>query len=413
MGFANVYVRLRVCTGGVEGCGFVDDMMSLQQKSLFDTEPGYEDPDYLRSQLITYIGNKRSLLPFIGQGVDFARSALRKERISFFDAFSGTGVVARYAKQYASKLVVNDLETYSGITNACYLSNKSEVKHRLLANTLKDVTREIQGQWGPGFITEMYAPRDEENITHSDRAFYTRRNAIYIDTARRVLDQVPGDIRGYLLAPLLAKASVHANTSGVFKGFYKNAEGVGQFGGTARNALTRILAPINLTTPVLSRYECDVEIYNEDANELVRRIDDVDVAYFDPPYNQHPYGSNYFMLNLICKYERPSAVSRVSGIPLDWNRSRYNVRQSAEEALFQAVDDCPAKFILISYNSEGFVRHERFLERLEHLGELSVMDMKYNTFRGCRNLRDRDIHVKEFLYLLDKRASINGQESRP
>ena len=34
-------------------------------------------------------------------------------------------------------------------------------------------------------------------------------------------------------------------------------------------------------------------------NELVKEIEPVDLAYFDPPYNQHPYGSNYFMLNII------------------------------------------------------------------------------------------------------------------
>ena len=37
----------------------------------------------------------------------------------------------------------------------------------------------------------------------------------------------------------------------------------------------------------------------EDVNDAVEKIGHVNLTYFDPPYNQHPYGSNYFMLNII------------------------------------------------------------------------------------------------------------------
>jgi len=136
---------------------------------------------------------------------------------------------------------------------------------------------------------------------------------------------------------------------------------------------------------------------------LVRDLDPVDVAYFDPPYNQQPYGSNYFMLNLPCDYRRPREISKVSGIPKDWKRSLYDKRQHAEAALFDAIENVKATFFLISYNSEGFVAHDCFLSELNRLGQVSVMDTKYNTFRGCRNLSARDIHVTEHLYLIDKR----------
>lgn len=57
------------------------------------------------------------------------------------------------------------------------------------------------------------------------------------------------EVRPYFIAPLLAEASVHTNTSGVFKGFYKDRHGVGKFGGTAGNALSRILGDISLPFP--------------------------------------------------------------------------------------------------------------------------------------------------------------------
>jgi adenine-specific DNA-methyltransferase len=165
---------------------------------------------------------------------------------------------------------------------------------------------------------------------------------------------LPKELKIYFLAPLLARASVHANTSGVFKGFYKNADGKGQFGGTGENALTRILGKIELDIPILSKFSCESLIHQGDSNQIVDLIQEVDIAYFDPPYNQHPYGSNYFMLNLLVDYKRPTETSRVSGIPTDWNRSRYNQKAEAETALFELVDKTKAKFILISYNSEGF-----------------------------------------------------------
>ena len=171
----------------------------------------------------------------------------------------------------------------------------------------------------------MYAPVDDQNIRKGERVFYTTRNAHYIDTARQLIETVSEPYKTLLLAPLLYEASVHNNTSGVFKGFYKNSKtGIGQYGGDGRNALKRIMSDIDLKLPVFSNYSCETIIMQKDANQLARELPMVDLVYMDPPYNQHPYGSNYFMLNLINNYKKPEKVSQVSGIPLEWNKSQYN-----------------------------------------------------------------------------------------
>lgn len=376
--------------------------MDQDQLQLFAGKSLSEDPRFLQDQLITYIGNKRSLLPFIEQAVRQVTSRLGRHELSVLDLFSGTGVVARFLKRWASRLIVNDLEPYSAVTNSCYLTNRSEIDDAELSMHLAWLEGRIAERWSEGFICELYAPKDEQQITESDRVFYTRRNATYIDTARAAIGELPDAMQKYFLGPLLASASVHANTSGVFKGFYKNAEGVGQFGGQARDALTRIVRDIRLQIPLRSRFECDYSIHQSDANILVGNLPEVDLAYFDPPYNQHPYGSNYFMLNLIVANKRPTEISRVSGIPTDWNRSRYNQRGEAEHALFDALSRCPAKFMLISYNSEGFITPDIFLRRLADCGKVDCLETKYNTFRGSRNLRGRDIHVTEYLYLVER-----------
>ena len=86
-----------------------------------------ESKEYLSTQILTYLGNKRALLDFLGEGVAMVRKALGGRRISFFDAFSGSGIVSRYMKQHATLIVASDLERYSEIVNRCYLTNKSSI----------------------------------------------------------------------------------------------------------------------------------------------------------------------------------------------------------------------------------------------------------------------------------------------
>ena len=193
----------------------------------------------------------------------------------------------------------------------------------------------------------------------------------------------------------------------MFKGFYKDAQGRGSYGGSAADALSRIKGEISLPFPVWSDFECPVRIFREDANVLARRLRsesmELDAAYLDPPYNQHPYGSNYFMLNLICSYERPARISPVSGIPPNWNRSNYNKAAAARRALAELAEAIPAKFLLISFNSEGFISPGEMNALCAGLGRVEALETPYTVFRGGRNLRNRDIHVREYLFIVEKK----------
>ena len=376
-----------------------------RQLALWPDEPMSENPDYLSQQLLTYIGNKRAFLGEIGLALERVKRRLGRPRLRVLDAFSGSGVVSRFLKAHAAYLASNDIEDYAAVTGRCYLRNKSTVDVRAVSAIVDDFNRRVESEPFPkGFIEELYAPRDETRITREDRVFYTTANARRLDNYRRLIETAPADLTDLLLGPLLSEASVHANTAGVFKGFYKNRRtGVGQFGGTGADALTRILGDIVLAPPVLSNFECDYEVFQEDANRLVRRLKNLDVAYLDPPYNQHPYGSNYFMLNLLVRYERPTHVSHVSGIPPDWRRSGYNVRRRCRELLEDLLVTVDAPFILVSFNDEGFIAPNEMKRMLSALGSVHVVEKKYNAFRGARNFNNRRIHVTEHLFLLERR----------
>ena len=366
-----------------------------------------EDSRFLSEQLVTCIGNKRALLDFIERGLARVSRRLGGRKLDILDAFSGSGVVSRFFKRFARRLVVNDLELYADLANRCYLANARDLDLERLRDIHRRLVERLEACDGTGphdgFIAELYAPKDEENIEKGERVFYTRRNALYLDWARSLIEGIDEADKPFFLAPLLSEASIHANTAGVFKGFYKDAAtGIGRFGGGGEDALQRIRGAITLPFPLFSNFDCEVEALRGDAAQAAEAAGSVDLAYLDPPYNQHPYGSNYFMLNLIAEWRRPAAMSRVSGIPEDWQRSDYNSRPRAFAALEDLVDRLQAKFVLLSFNSEGFIPRRDMEALFRKHGKLEVMERDYSVFKGSRNLGARSIKVKEFLYLLEK-----------
>lgn len=377
-------------------------MYLLESGRMKGTPGGGEDPRYLQEQIITYLGNKRRLLDFIEKAVIKVRQRLGGRKLRCFDAFAGSGIVSRYLKQHAEQLYTNDLEEYSRVLNTCYLANSDTVKAAGLADIHASLIQQIEQSPAPGLLTELYAPQNDKDIRSGERVFYTRSNAIYLDTARKLIGQLPESVQPFFLAPLLSEASVHTNTAGIFKGFYKDKSGIGKFGGSGANALQRILAPISLPLPVFSRFDCEHHVLQLDAAAAAATLPELDFAYLDPPYNQHPYGSNYFMLNILLRYKRPERISEVSGIPADWNRSPYNKRAQVQDALDALLHTLPARFVLISYNSEGFVSLPDMQKLLKRHGKVQMMQTDYATFRGCRNLRNRALSVKEYLFLLEK-----------
>ena len=364
-----------------------------------------ENKDFLTTQIITYLGNKRSLLGNIEKEIIEIENKIGSKKLICADIFSGSGIVARMLKKHSSKLIVNDLENYSSLINSCYLINKNDYPSEICAEFRKEIERKCEEKKYAGIISKNYAPQDDNNILQGERVFYTHENAVLIDTYRKLIDEIVNEesLKKFFLAPLITEASIHVNTSGVFKGFYKDKDtGIGCFGAAGKNALTRILSKIQLKEPVFSNFDSELEIYQKDAVELSKELKNLDIVYLDPPYNQHPYGSNYFMLNLIIKNKIDVEISKVSGITQDWNRSVFNKTSSALKSMEEIIASLSSKFVIISYNSEGFITFDEMSEMLKKYGRLKTVEITYNTFRGSRNLQNRDIHVSEYLFILEK-----------
>jgi adenine-specific DNA-methyltransferase len=365
---------------------------------------------YVRQPMVTMIGNKRKLIGGIYAIVREVWDALGRPDggLRVMDGFAGSGVVSRMlaAAPEVCELWSNDLEYFSHLMMECFLRRPGPVEEEQVRIHLAEMNRlAVTGPFVEGVVSRLYAPQVTGAVREGERCFYTRENALVIDTLRDYIEQrVEARLRPWLLAPLLIKASIHTNTGGVFKGFYKK-DGVGHFGGEGENALERIMAPIRLEMPVWPAADAlaVAHTHQEDINSLMERIPDgeLDLIYLDPPYNQHPYGSNYFMLNVIAEGVEPRNISGVSGIPRDWNKSRYNKVREAVEAMKDLLTKAMKKsrYVLISYNNEGIISTEQWQKLFEGM-TWRVYETPYDTYKASRNLDERPPKVVEKLYLV-------------
>ncbi len=362
---------------------------------------------YVYQTMLTCIGNKRKLVKNIRQIIEEVKLLIHKDKLNIVDGFAGSSVVSRELSYTANTIYTNDLEYYAYLMAYCYLvSPTSEQKRRIETHITNMNNIAKNGPFIEGIISKLYAPKDTKNIKEGERCFYTRENALIIDTLRKYIEEkVEVDIKIYCLVPLLNKASINTNTAGVFKGFYKNGN-IGCFGGEGQFALSRITKPIQLDIPIWSNSTFTAHPSNKDINTLVSELpNDIDVMYLDPPYNQHPYGSNYFMLNVIAKNEEPLEISKVSGIPTNWNKSTYNKHKSAVSSMEHLMSAGleKSKYLLISYNNEGIITDDDWKNLFEPYN-VKKYEIKYDTFKGCRNLKNRSNKVLEIMYLVSKKV---------
>ena len=370
-----------------------------------------ESPAYLTGQLIAYRGGKRKLLGLLAEALGLVTKRLGCRKLSIFDGFSGTGVCSRFFKQYASLLIANDLQPYAAALARCFLANRSDIDFARLETAVADLEIRKFDECS-GFIQRLYAPADDTNIKLGERAYFTCRNAQILDGTCLRLASVDEQLRPLILGPLLAEASLRSNTAGHFKGFIKDKNtGIGRFGGAADARVGRMTPTIALRLPVLSNYECEHRVYSKDVNEVAASLEEIDVAYFDPPYDTESYGALYWMLNLLVNYEEPERVSKITGVPHNWIRSDYTRKNGVEELLTALIEKTPARFILLSYSNEGKISPERVEAMLGRSGTFSFLEQRHRRFNsshqstkhGTRGTRYARPPVVERLYVLEKR----------
>ncbi len=372
---------------------------------------------YLTDQLIPYIGNKRKLLPLIAEAVN----ASGIQSGTFFDVFAGSGVVSRLAKTMGFRVIANDWEPYSERINSAYIA----INHAPAFNEfggLEKAIAELNSLRGVrGYIAEHYCPADDENYdTSTERMFYTQYNGRKIDAIRerirewRDSGKLDDHEEAALLAPLIYQASYCSNTSGVFKGFHNG------WGGSTKTAWYRIRSALTLTAPELYDNGEENLVYAADAMQLAREID-CDIAYLDPPYNQHQYGANYHLLNTVALWDKPQINPTISGngerdkaaIRKDWRtlrRSGYCYKSTALEAFEGLIGSLKARRILVSYSTDGIIDLADMFGVLASRGDLSVLCRPYKRYRVSSQRPSPRPHTVEFVAIVNT-GKAPGQDS--
>ena len=363
---------------------------------------------YLTKQIITYMGNKRKMLPNIQHIIDII--ALREggdHCLTMADGFSGSGIVSRLMKLNASKLYTNDISDYSFSLNHCYLSNISETDEQEIRQYIAIANEHAKNKtvlFSEPFISGNWAPLGD-TIQPSDRAYFTKENGNRIDIFRNYIDTIPEAYKPFLLGPLLVEASIHNNTSGQFSAFYKNGDR-GQYGGKQQIDLQRIEKPIELTMPLTVKNDCEIHISRGDTNEWIKTIPKVDLVYYDPPYNKHPYSIYYFMLNVIQQWDKTQVIPETNrGQKLDWHRSAFNSFSKAEKEFKELIKNTKAKYILISYNNGGIIPLDVLENILREFGTVEKFPIEHNTYNRLKGISEykrttEKVKIKEFMWLL-------------
>lgn len=331
---------------------------------------------------MNYIGSKHSLLEFIEESIN----AIVKEPVkTLCDVFAGTGAVGIYFKQKGLHIIANDMQYYSYVLNRHYIGNHKELLFNGLVEECNLINTSIENrkcivckyleQLEPlkGFVYQNYALGGTKNKEY-ERLYFSDDNAALCDAVRTKIEQwkkedkINDDEYFFLLATLLEAIDKCANTASVYGAFLKKLKSSAQ-------------KSLSLTPAKLILNSQDHQIYNRDANQLIKEIS-ADILYLDPPYNARQYCANYHMLETIAKYDNPKISGKTGLREYKNQKSQYCSKSGVKKAFADLIQKANVKYIFLSYNNEGLLSIDDIKEIMSQKGEYGYFTQEYNRFKA-------------------------------
>ncbi len=355
-----------------------------------------------------YLGSKYRLLDFITETILTRTGGIEV----FVDPFAGTGVVAAGFRRYAVKIIANDLLYSNYVANRAFLtSTPAEVDLDRVGDLLEELNALSPVR---GYVFASYGG-----------SYFTPENAAKIDAVREAIASYRragrcSEQEGYLLlTSLLLAADKAANTVGQYDAFLKHldARSDGRPEGPDQERCGRHLVDGNVRKPLHLRLPAvelegngGNEVYNEDANQLLRRLA-ADVLYLDPPYNSRQYIDCYHVLENIMRWDKPKLYGKTRKFRREQLKSRYSRKNQAAGALAELVQAARARHIYLSYNSEGLISDAEIEEILASRGPVEVLEKPYPVFgNGAGSSRKRVISERIFYCRVSRPGAFSGRK---
>jgi adenine-specific DNA-methyltransferase len=331
---------------------------------------------------MNYIGSKLKLSDFIKQSVHSVAGENLSEKV-FCDLFAGTGIVGRNFKTEVKRVISNDIEYYSFVLIRNYIQNHQDFEYEYLINELNA----LNGV--EGFIFEEYSENGK-----AKRQYFSEHNGKKIDATRqkiedwRITSQINDNQYFFLLASLLESADKVANTASVYGAFLKKLK---------KSAQKQII----LEPAVFSQNDNEHTVFNEDGNELIKKING-DILYLDPPYNARQYGANYHLLNTIASYDRFAPKGK-TGLR-EYKKSNYCSRNTVKKSFEDLIRVAQFQYIFLSYNNEGLMSEREIKSIMSRYGKYDLLTTNYQRFKADKedNRNHKATATTEYLHILEK-----------
>lgn len=283
-----------------------------------------------------YIGSKSKLNKWI---FDIINNSVKNDNnLSILDACSGSGAVSKYAVNLGYKVISNDLMLFPSII----LNGSIGISKKNHDNALLEIKRLNSLKGIKGYFYKNYCDESKPK-----RLYFTAINAQRIDKIRKEIDKIKDDkIKNYLLYCSLESLSRVSNTTGVQAAFLK------KFKDRAKNKF--ILKNEPIINGVIDTYNQDILLLLQD--KKFRSKNQEDILYIDPPYNERQYGPNYHLYETFIKNDNPIILGK-TGLR-NWKNECYSSfcsKKKCLDFLTSIISFTTAKFIFISYNSDGIL----------------------------------------------------------
>jgi adenine-specific DNA-methyltransferase len=307
--------------------------------------------------MIKYLGSKRRLVPVLGELLDIACAT------TALDLFTGTTRVAQEFKRRGATVTAVDVARYSEVFAHCYIATDAATIDK---DDLADALARLNALEGkPGYFTETFC----------ERSRYVRpENGARVDAIRDLLesDYRQSPLFSVLLTSLIEATDRVDSTTGVQMAYLK------QWAPRAANPLCLRIPELLIGTGTVIR---------EDAPTAAAASGRFDLAYLDPPYNQHRYFTNYHLWETLVAWDRPEhygvACKRIDSRD-DMTKSAFNRRREMPAALAACIDAVDARLIVVSYNNEAWITLDELRAMCAAHGRVAALGFNSRRYVGAQ-----------------------------